>query len=90
MHFAEHNPDHQKCTIPHQYTSSHSVKYSNIVNSNSSAEQANNTSNTVWVSKNGGKVYHKDKTCSGMKNPVQMTLEEAEAEGLRPCSKCAK
>lgn len=63
---------------------------SNIVNSNSSAEQANNTSNTVWVSKNGGKVYHKDKTCSGMKNPVQMTLEEAEAEGLRPCSKCAK
>ncbi|MDU1601571.1 MAG: ComEC/Rec2 family competence protein [Clostridium sp.] len=47
-------------------------------------------SSTVWVSRNGGKVYHNDKTCSGMKNPVEMTLEEAENEGVRACSKCAK
>lgn len=47
-------------------------------------------SSTVWVSKNGGKVYHNDKSCSGMKSPVEMTLEEAENEGLRSCSKCAK
>ena len=58
--------------------------------SNNSTEQVQSASDTVWVSKNGGKVYHKDKTCSGMKNPVQMTLEEAEVEGLRPCSKCVK
>ena len=47
-------------------------------------------SSIVWVSRNGVKVYHKDKTCSGMKSPVEMTLEEAESDGLRACSKCAK
>lgn len=51
--------------------------------------QAGNTGDTVWISKNGGKVYHKDKTCSGMKNPIEKTLGEAEGEGLGPCSKCA-
>lgn len=67
----------------------------NIINDSnnvSSSDKVQEEGTTVWVSKNGGKVYHKDRTCSGMKNPVEMTLEEAEAEaeGLRPCYKCAK
>ncbi|MEW9936875.1 ComEC/Rec2 family competence protein [Clostridium butyricum] len=52
--------------------------------------QADDSSRTVYVSKNSGKIYHYDKTCSGLKNPNEMTLEEAQDEGLRACSKCAK
>ncbi|MBZ0312412.1 MBL fold metallo-hydrolase [Clostridium butyricum] len=52
--------------------------------------QDNNTGETVWVSKNGSKVYHKDKSCSGMKSSVQMTLGEAENKGMRACSKCVE
>lgn len=52
--------------------------------------QTGNSGDAVWVSKNGGKVYHKDKSCSGMKNPVQKTLEQAESEGLKPCPKCSQ
>lgn len=62
----------------------------NTASSSDSEGQDNNTNETVWVSKNGGKVYHKDKSCSGMKSPTQMTLGEAENEGLRACSKCTE
>lgn len=68
--------------------------------SNNSKEIANSNNNydtvqkfdseTVWVSGNNAKVYHKDNTCSNMKNPTKYTLEEAEAKELRPCSKCYK
>ncbi|MDU4857167.1 MAG: MBL fold metallo-hydrolase, partial [Clostridioides difficile] len=68
--------------------------------SNNSKEIANSNNNydtvqkfdseTVWVSGNNAKVYHKDNTCSNMKNPTKYTLEEAEAKELRSCSKCYK
>lgn len=41
----------------------------------------------VWVPANGGK-YHSKSTCSGMKNPVQMTKEDAQAQGIQPCGRC--
>lgn len=41
----------------------------------------------VWVSSTGSK-YHSKSTCSGMNSPVQVTLEEAEAQGLEPCGRC--
>ena len=63
---------------------------SSTLDENSSKNQAQNSSDTVWVSRNNGKVYHKDKTCSGLKNPLEYTQEETENEGLRACSKCAK
>ena len=56
-----------------------------------SSESAKNSgSTTVWIANKGSKVYHKDKTCSGMKNPVEYSQEEAEEQGLKPCSKCAQ
>lgn len=70
-----------------------------IINSNNSNTSNNNSSSTtvsknksmtVWRANSTTKVYHLDKTCSGMKNPTSMTLQEAEQIGLRPCSKCAK
>ena len=41
----------------------------------------------VWVSRTG-KRYHNDPDCSGMNNPSQIPLSEAEARGLTPCGTC--
>ncbi|MGN0144779.1 MAG: ComEC/Rec2 family competence protein [Clostridium sp.] len=54
----------------------------------SKADSSDN--NKVYVSKNKGKVYHYDKTCSSLNDPDEYTLKEAEAKGLKPCSKCVK
>ena len=51
----------------------------------------NDTASTdmVWVASSGkGKKYHSDPTCSNMKNPVQITKQQAVAEGKDACSKC--
>lgn len=44
-------------------------------------------SNMVWVSRTG-KRYHSNAGCSGMKNPVQIPLQEAQQRGLSPCKNC--
>lgn len=41
----------------------------------------------VWIS-GTGKRYHSSSSCSGMKDPVKVTLEEAEDRGLSPCQNC--
>ena len=41
----------------------------------------------VWISTTGSK-YHSRSSCSNMKNPSQVTLEQAQALGLTPCKKC--
>lgn len=41
----------------------------------------------VWIPQSGKK-YHTTASCSGMKNPSQVTVGEAEAAGYTPCSKC--
>lgn len=55
--------------------------------SNNQTTQANGQ--TVWVAKRDSKVYHLNPGCSSMKNPVQMTIEEAKGKGLKACKKCA-
>ncbi|MBY6836899.1 MBL fold metallo-hydrolase [Clostridium botulinum] len=45
-------------------------------------------SNSVWVANKTSKVYHSSKECSNMKAPTQISLEDAQAKGLKPCSKC--
>lgn len=42
---------------------------------------------TVYVSKSGSK-YHSNPSCSNMKNPHSMTVEEAQNKGLEACKKC--
>ena len=42
---------------------------------------------TVWCSRTGSK-YHYSSTCSRMKNPIAMTLQQAIDAGREPCSKC--
>ncbi|MBO6213921.1 MAG: DUF4214 domain-containing protein, partial [Lachnospiraceae bacterium] len=44
--------------------------------------------NLVWVPTKGGTKYHSTSTCSGMIDPIQVTLETAEKNGYTPCKKC--
>lgn len=59
----------------------------------SSTEQNNTNDNQVasgkmvWIPKSGSK-YHSNSGCSNMKNPSQVTKEEAESRGYEPCKKC--
>ncbi len=42
----------------------------------------------VWIPTNGGKKYHSHSSCSGMENPSQVTISEAQARGFTPCKRC--
>lgn len=43
----------------------------------------------VWIAGSGnGEKYHSRSTCSGMKNPVEISLSEAQARGYGPCGRC--
>lgn len=44
--------------------------------------------NLVWIPTNGGTKYHSKSGCSNMKNPIQVTLETAVANGFTPCKRC--
>ena len=41
----------------------------------------------VWIPSSGSK-YHSNSSCSGMKNPRQVTLSEAKSKGYTPCKRC--
>lgn len=43
----------------------------------------------VWVSQSGSK-YHSNSSCSNMKNPTQITISEAQNQGLEPCKNVIK
>lgn len=43
---------------------------------------------TVWLANADSKIYHSDPTCSNMSTPVEVPLDEAQANGCRPCEKC--
>ncbi len=53
----------------------------------SSAEAETPQSEMVWISENGSK-YHSRSGCSNMKNPSEVTIDEAKASGRTPCKKC--
>ena len=42
----------------------------------------------VWIPINGGKKYHRKSSCSNMIDPMQVTREQAEANGFTPCGRC--
>lgn len=43
----------------------------------------------VWISSNGSR-YHRCSDCSGMKNPMRVTMDTAQSEGYSPCKRCYK
>lgn len=63
--------------------------YNNSVANSNSSSTNNSNKNTagVWIPKTGKK-YHSNSSCSRMKNPSKVSLEEAKRRGYGPCSKC--
>lgn len=51
-------------------------------------QQPQEQSQMVWIPTNGGTKYHTYAGCSNMKNPIQVTLSEATAQGFTPCKRC--
>lgn len=51
-------------------------------------EVSESISHMVWVPTNGGKKYHTSSKCSNMKDPKQVSLSTAIAEGFTPCKRC--
>lgn len=43
---------------------------------------------TVYIASSKSGVYHRKPTCSGMKNPQEITKDKAEKQGKRPCKRC--
>ena len=66
---------------------------SNSTTSNNSASQEITSqqpvTQTVWIASSGnGTKYHSNPNCSNMKNPIELSIEDAEAKGYTPCKKC--
>ncbi len=59
-------------------------------NTTSNNPDTKTQSSNVWVANKTSKVYHSSKDCSNMKVPTEMSLQEAQSKGLKPCSKCSK
>ena len=51
--------------------------------------QKSSSSEMVWIPRTGQR-YHRNQSCSGMKNPSYVTIEEAIRRGFTPCKKCYK
>ena len=54
----------------------------------SNADDNDNGTEMVWIPTNGGKKYHSRAGCSGMKNPTQISKENAVVKGYTPCKRC--
>lgn len=76
-------------TNPTVVNSATTVAITNNNVSKASTTIVNNQSKTVYKAGANGKVYHYSSDCSNMKDPVALSLDEAKAQGLKPCSKCA-
>ena len=62
----------------------------NTTSSKPTTEQNNNSASSgdmVWIPNSGSK-YHSHSGCSNMKNPKQVTKQEAENQGYESCKKC--
>ena len=53
----------------------------------SQTQAVDNQSTLVWIPRTGSK-YHTHASCSNMKNPSQVSKEQAIAWGFEPCKKC--
>lgn len=54
----------------------------------SATTEAKQNTATVWIPQHGGKRYHRNSSCSGMKGPKEVTVDEAESKGFTPCGRC--
>ncbi|MGN0971319.1 MAG: hypothetical protein ACI4OY_05135 [Aristaeellaceae bacterium] len=52
------------------------------------ASSGSDDENLVWIPTNGGHKYHARESCSGMLDPVQVTVSEAQRQDYEPCGRC--
>lgn len=58
-----------------------------IQNHSNPASTSESNGQIVYISRTGSK-YHSNPSCSNMKNPTAISIEEAQAKGLEACKKC--
>lgn len=69
-------------------------KPTNTLEEAPTVQESNNEAGTyhnermVWIPTNGGNKYHSRPGCSKMKNPKEVSLEQAEKNGYTPCKRC--
>ena len=75
-------------------TSTTSSKPASETTSSTSSVQQNSSTVTqtpsdemVWIPRTGSK-FHRNASCSNMKDPTQERRQEAESRGYEPCKKC--
>lgn len=52
------------------------------------ASSGKKTGQMVWIPTHGGKKYHSNPNCSGMKGPEKVDISTAKARGFTACKKC--
>ncbi|MDY2698322.1 MAG: hypothetical protein ACI4E5_07620 [Suilimivivens sp.] len=77
-----------KSTDTTQNASNQKSKTTNTKASVGSSVNSGSSDILVWVPTNGGVKYHIKSSCSNMKNPRQVSVETAIADGFTPCKKC--
>ena len=63
------------------------VSIENYIKKQTPSVENTGDSSMVWIPKSGSK-YHSKSSCSNMKNPSQVTEQEAIQRGYEPCKKC--
>lgn len=58
-----------------------------IQNHSNPASTSESNGQIVYISRTGSK-YHSNPSCSNMKNPTAISIEESQAKGLEACKKC--
>lgn len=86
-------PSAQQPTQQHESTlSDHSEENGNGTSSGGTGvtvpQQEETGANLVWVPTNGGTKYHSKASCSGMNEPIQVSLDTAIANGYTACKRC--
>ncbi|MBR2401357.1 MAG: SH3 domain-containing protein [Lachnospiraceae bacterium] len=71
-------------------TSSNNVSSESDLTSVTVPIQEETVGELVWVPTNGGTKYHKNSTCSKMKDPMQVSVDTALANGYTACKRCYK
>lgn len=61
--------------------------YSTEIDESNNYKEDYDESDTVWIPQSGSK-YHSSSTCSGMKDPSEVSVEKAKEQGYTACKKC--
>lgn len=80
-------PSAQTSSNTSNVTTTKPTNESSSVQQNSSIVTQTPSSEMVWIPRTGSK-YHRNASCSNMKDPTQVTRQEAESRGYEPCKKC--